>query len=110
MSNKTSTLLLKSALQKARDIINKHYSPEESLVDKLIAERRQETKIKNIECLVCNNSFFYVILSNVTRVTFKDQCHSRGGGNDIMDFLRDLVIKLESSNDIQILIQINNFL
>ncbi|QQV75274.1 hypothetical protein H6P87_00826 [Rickettsia tillamookensis] len=31
-------------LKKSRNIINKYYSPEESLVDKLIAERKQEAK------------------------------------------------------------------
>ena len=44
MSNKVSILLLKFALKKARSIINKCFSPEESLVDKLIAERRNEAK------------------------------------------------------------------
>ncbi|AFC72555.1 hypothetical protein MCC_05140 [Rickettsia rhipicephali str. 3-7-female6-CWPP] len=44
MSNKVSTLLLKLAFKKARNIINKYFSPEESLVDKLIAERRNEAK------------------------------------------------------------------
>jgi len=44
MSNKVSTLLLKLALKKARNIINKYFSPEESLVDKLIAERKNEAK------------------------------------------------------------------
>ncbi|WP_392506961.1 hypothetical protein ACE5D9_02430 [Rickettsia sp. 2024-CO-Wats] len=44
MSNKVSTLLLKLALKKARNIINKYFSPEESLVDK----RRNEAK--NEQC------------------------------------------------------------
>ncbi|WP_016917557.1 hypothetical protein [Rickettsia honei] len=43
MSNKVSTLLL-LAFKKACNIINKYFSPEESLVDKLIAERRNEAK------------------------------------------------------------------
>ncbi|AFB26436.1 MULTISPECIES: hypothetical protein [spotted fever group] len=44
MSNKVSTLLLKLAFKKACNIINKYFSPEESLVDKLIAEHRNEAK------------------------------------------------------------------
>jgi hypothetical protein len=44
MSNKVSTVLLKLALEKARNMINKYFPPEESLVDKLIAERRNEAK------------------------------------------------------------------
>ncbi|WP_341795222.1 hypothetical protein [Rickettsia endosymbiont of Rhinocyllus conicus] len=44
VNNKKSILLLKSALKKARNTINKYYSQEESLVDKLITERRNEAK------------------------------------------------------------------
>ena len=44
VNNKKSILLLKSALKKVRNTINKYYSQEESLVDKLITERRNEAK------------------------------------------------------------------
>ncbi|HJD56236.1 MAG TPA: hypothetical protein LFW21_06440 [Rickettsia endosymbiont of Pyrocoelia pectoralis] len=44
MKSKKSISLLKSALKKVRNNINKYFSPEESLVDKLIAERRNEAK------------------------------------------------------------------